>query len=112
MVDYNNNSSSIFAVSNGNDNLYSKGTKSIKKAKRKKSTKTGGKYGDMANPSLTYGEHRFLKDLANNKTTPFGDDDKYSYGYKRLLKHNLNRKYSVVMEMADMLRKVREEKKI
>ena len=118
---YNNNHhpSSFFSYATDHTSfrtdLSSEGTRSIinKAKKRRRTTKTGGrKYGDMINPSLTYGEHRFLKDLANNKTTPYGDDDKYSYGYKRLLKHNLNRKYSVVMEMAEMLRKVKEEKKI
>lgn len=64
----------------------------------------------MINPSLTYSEYIFLKDLANN--TVDGSGSKYSGGYKRLLKHRLRSKFPVVMEMANMMKKVREEKKI
>jgi len=71
------------------------------------SKKVGRKKG-MINPSLTYSEFTFLKDLANNAV----DGDKYSDGYKRLLKHRLRRKFPAVMEMANMMKKVREEKKI
>ena len=53
----------------------------------------------------------FLKDLANNKVDD-GTDSKYSDNYKKVLKHRLRRKLPVVMKMAEMIRKVREEKKI
>jgi hypothetical protein len=65
----------------------------------------------MINPSLTCNEYNFLKDLANGKVDG-STDDKYSYGYKRLLKHKLRKKFPAVMEMAEMMRKVREDKKI
>jgi hypothetical protein len=64
----------------------------------------------MINPSLTYAEYNFLKDLAKGKVD--GTDNKYSRIYKNVLKHRLRRKFSVVMEMAEMMRKVREENKI
>jgi hypothetical protein len=63
----------------------------------------------MINLSLTYSEYTFLKDLANNRVDGSG---KYSSGYKRLLRHRLRRKFPAVIEMANMMIKVREEKKI
>jgi hypothetical protein len=66
----------------------------------------------MRNPSLTRNEDEFLKDLASVKVHGAESDAKYSGVYKRVLKHRLRRKFSVVMEMAEMMRKVREENKI
>ena len=62
----------------------------------------------IINPSLTYAEYNFLRDLANNTV----DGDKYSNGYKRLLRHRLRHKFPAVMETANMMTKVREEKKM
>ena len=66
----------------------------------------------MRNPSLTRNEYEFLKDLASGKVDGADNDDKYSGVYKRVLKHRLRRKIPAVMEMAQMMRKVIEEKKI
>jgi hypothetical protein len=103
---HNNNS----PISSSSDSTGESPKSFFSRDRKRPSKKVGRKRKGMINPSLTYAEYNFLKDLANGKTDD--GDDKYSDGYKRLLKHRLRTKFPVVMKMAEMMKKVKEEKKI
>jgi hypothetical protein len=107
-MDNNSSLSIISSLNSSSQRSFSSLTPQRKNKIQKKSTNKRKRTG-MINPSLTYAEYNFLKDLAHNKVD---DSDKYSDSYQRVLKHRLRHKFPAVMEMVDMMIKVTQEKKI